>query len=373
MRLIQVISHFFTNSNYILGDRISIWQHTDLSTWLYFYTAVLLAMLGLLFITILYARRILISRKDKKIKDLKFRYQYLIYEALIESQAGNGTTNQLIIEKLKKDVRQTSLHKQVLVDLIIDLKKNFSGESEKQFIQLYHALNLSRFSLAKLEAKRWDIQAKGIRELTEMSPDHYETQLAITGLRSAKSRAVAQEAQLASVRMEKNPLSFLRDLQHPLTEWQQIHLHNSLLKTDRKFLPDFTQWLSSANEGVVLFALKMIADFEQQKAEEQVVQCLQHDYISVREEAIRTLIRFRASHTLPHILETCRSCSEDIYLAAIKAAGRMGNTQHVALLEPLLQHPLGKIRLASEHAIKRLKHLAPQTVKINGEIIKNNI
>lgn len=373
MRLIQAISYLFTNTNYTPGGQLSIWQHTELSTWLYFYTAILLAMLGFLFITILYTRRILISKKDKKIKDLKFRYQYLIYEALIESQAGNGTTNQLMIEKLKKDVRQTRLHKQVLVDLMIDLKKNFSGESEKQFMQLYHALNLFRFSLAKLEAVRWDIQAKGIQELTEMSPDHYETQLAITGLRSAKSHAVAQEAQLASVRMEKSPLSFLRNLQYPLTEWQQIHLHHSLLKTDRDLLPDFTQWLSSANESVVLFALKMIADFKQQKAEEQVAQCLQHDCTSVREEAIRTLIRVRARHKLSDIFETCRSCSEDMQLTAIKAAGCMGSTQHIALLEPLLQHPLGKIRQASEYAIRKLKHPVPQMMKVNPETIKNNV
>lgn len=258
---------------------------------LYSFLATFFASASLLFIFILYTRRI-ISTRDHRIDNLKFKYQYLIYEALVESRTENGANAQtLIVEKLKKEVAKTKLHKQVLIDLIIDLKKNFLGDAEKQFVRLYQDLHLFQYSFEKLKSSRWDVQAKGIRELTEMNPEDFDTQLAITKMRDARNHSVAEEAQIASIRLEKHPLSFLHDLEKPLTEWQQINLHHLLLKINKK--PDFTQWLSSSNESVVLFALKMIADFEQKQSEFKVSQCLSHQSIRIREEALRTLLKLK--------------------------------------------------------------------------------
>lgn len=266
------------------------------------FLAIFLASASLFFIFILYIRRIAISTRDSKTNNLKFKYQYLIYEALVESETENGATAQkLIVEKLKKEVAKTKLHKQVLIDLIIDLKKNFLGDSEKQFLQLYKDLHLSQYSFEKLESHRWDVQAKGIRELTEMNHTDFDTQLAITKMRNARNHTVAQEAQIASVRMEERPLSFLHDLKSPLTEWQQINLHHLLLKTNRKFIPDFTLWLSSSNESVVLFALKMIADFEQKQSEPKVLQCLSHQSMLIREEATQTLLKIKSKTSEMHV------------------------------------------------------------------------
>ncbi len=119
----------------------------DSQTMIYFLVAALLTVISLIMILILYIRRIKINARDKKIQSLHFSYQYLIYEALVESQAAHNKAQQLIVEKLKKEVYKTKLHRQTLADLIINLKRNFSGDAEKQFVQLYHLLNLSQYSL----------------------------------------------------------------------------------------------------------------------------------------------------------------------------------------------------------------------------------
>ncbi len=266
-------------------------------TMVYFLVAALLAFFSLIMIFILYVRRIMINARDKKIQALQFSFQYLIYEALVESQATQGKAQQLIVEKLKKEACKSSLHQQTLADLIINLKRNFSGDAEKQFVQLYHLLHLSQYSLKKLRARRWDVRVKGIRELVEMKQDHLDTQLAITNLITDKNPVVAQEAQMASIVMENTPLDFLYHLQQPLTAWHELSLHHLLLKLDPKLVPVFTPWLSSSNESVVLFSLKMIAYFEQQQACGQVVQCLSHPAASVREEASCTLSRLTLRHT----------------------------------------------------------------------------
>lgn len=363
MKLFLFVSDLAKGPYCLLTEPLSDLQQYDLKTIFCLLLAALLASVGLLFILILYIRRIVISARDNKINKLKFKYQYLIYEALVESQRENGVTaQQFIVEKLKKEISKAKLHKQVLIDLIIDLKKNFSGDSEQQFVQLYQSLHLSQYSLKKLDNRRWDVQAKGIRELTEMDHDRFATQLAITSLRYARNPTVAQEAQIASVRMEKNPLFFLADLESPLTEWQQINLHHLLLKVNRKFIPNFRLWLSSPNESVVLFALRMIADFEQKQAEPKVIQCLFHQSVHIREEAIQTLIKLEAKNALPQVIEVCQSCHKSSYLQMLKAVTQWGDSAHITLIAPLLEHPYSEINQAAQYTIAKLK----QTIRGAG-------
>ncbi len=349
--LINPILYISWQQNYVCW----IPQQSVTENYMFFGLAISLALASFLFILILYIRRTIINARNKKIDYLKFRFQYLIYDAMVESQTDKeDTVERLMIEKLKKEVLKTKLHKQVLADLIIDLKQNFSGEAEQQFIQLYQALGLSDFSFKKLHTSRWDAQAKGIRELAEMDYEYYKTQVAIMGLRYVKNKTVAQEAQIASVRIEKKPLLFLYDLQKPLNEWEQINLHHFLLKLDRKFIPDFTQWLSSENESVVQFALKMIADFEQKQAEPSVIDCLEHPSVSVKEEAIRSLLKLEVKKALPQILATCQHCHEQMYLETIEVVDQWRDPDHIILLESLLQHPSALVNQMVRHTIDRL-------------------
>lgn len=307
------------SSNFLfLAQHASLYQDNASISYLV-WAAASFACISLLLVCILYIRRSIVALRDNKIKKLKFRYQYLIYDALVESQTERGLMAQdIIIHKLKKEISQSNLHKQVLIDLIIDLKKNFTGDSEKQFTQLYYALNLPEYSLKKLSHHRWDVQAKGIKELTEINYNSSTTQLAIGNLASTKNDAVSQEVRLASIRLREDPLQFLHNLQTPLTEWQQINLHHTLLKLEKGFVPDFTKWLPSSNISIAIFSLRMIADFEQKNAAPDVAPFLLHKLPEVREEAIKTLIQLDARDFLPQIVNASQSCSQSVILQVLE-------------------------------------------------------
>lgn len=366
---LSVYTSLFAKGSYSLQvEQLFPLQQLDVRVVYYLLIASLLASITLLLIFILYIRRIAISARDTRADNLKFKYQYLIYEALVESQAENGANaQQLIVEKLKKEVAKGKLHKQILVDLVIDLKKNFSGDSEKQLVQLYQSLHLFEYSLQKLDSRRWDVQAKGIRELMEMDYAPLDTQLIVDKLRFASNVTVAQEAQIALIKLEKHPLAFLNDLENPLTDWQQISIHHLLSKIDRKFIPDFTTCLSSTNESVVKFVLRMIAEFDQKQAEFKVMECLYHPSIAIKEEAILTLIKLEAKNALPQIIEACQDCHISSYLDVIKAVHDWDETAHIAHIVPLAEHPCLEIQQAVQFTIKKLT----QTAREKGTSIKS--
>jgi hypothetical protein len=61
---------------------------------------------------------------------------------------------------------------------------------------------------------------------------------------------------------QNNPLSFLNDLEVPLTLWQQIYIEDAL-KHHQGEIPDFSQWLEHPQSSVVIFSIKLIADYNQ--------------------------------------------------------------------------------------------------------------
>lgn len=344
MKILLRKDYAIKNHFLFLIQDVSLYQDNIMTNY-FILTAASLAGISLLLVCILYIRRSVITIRDNKVSKLKFRYQYLIYDALVESQTEQSLTAQdIIVNKLKKEISQGSLHKQVLIDLIIDLKKNFTGDSEKQFTQLYHALSLPKYSLNKLNHYRWDVQAKGIKELTEINYNSLRTQLAINNLTLAKNDAVSHEAQVASVRLRKAPLQFLQNLQAPLTEWQQINLHNILLKLEKRFVPDFTKWLSSPNTSVVIFSLRMIADFEQKKAAPDVVSSLLHKLPEVREETVKTLIQLNARDFLPQIINASQSCSQSVISQVLEAMELWGTHGQHTFLESLKTNSSTEIR-----------------------------
>ncbi len=333
--------------------------------------ASILACISLLLICILYIRRSMMTIRGNKVDQLKFRYQYLIYDALVESQTEQGLIAQdLIIDKLKKEIAKGNLQKQVLIDLIIDLKKNFTGDSEKQFMHLYYALNLPAYSLKKLNHYSWDVQAKGIKELTEIKYACPEVQLAIANLVYSKKDIVSQEARIASIRLRKDPLQFLQNLQTPLTEWQQINLHHMLMKFEKNLMPDFTRWLSSSNTSVVVFSLRMIADFEQTHTAQYLLPTLLHKDPEVREETIKTLIQLDTQDLLPQMISASQTCSHPTILRLLEAMQVWGTDNQHSFLETLKTSSSEEIRekvllmslQTSPQEPGKLSHVAHRTI-----------
>ena len=95
------------------------------------------------------------------------------------------------------------------------------------------------------------------------------------------------EAQIALVRLgDKNPFEFLSQLIRPFSLWEQITLHELIIQHNIP-VPPFKRWLTSPNPTVVMFALRMIREFKQKDAEDDLRETLQHPEPEVRQLAVQ--------------------------------------------------------------------------------------
>lgn len=182
--------------------------------------------------------------------------------------------------------------RQIAIDELTNCKKNFSGIVAENIVALYNQLGLRDDSLSKMKNKRrWEIQARGIQELYLMDQKNLLTK--IYRETNSKNAFVRSEAQIAIIYMTGfNGLRFLDVISYPLTLWQQIKLLEQLrLFGKKEDLSDrIPNWLESKNETVVVFALRLAAEYQQLAVIDDIKGCLVHPSPAVRTRAIKTLI-----------------------------------------------------------------------------------
>lgn len=185
-------------------------------------------------------------------------------------------------------VNESTMRKEVMLEQLMELHKNITGDIEKKIRELYNESDLKHYSFQKLKNKNWNIKVHGIRELTEMKV--LDAIIEIARYINHKHPILHTEAQMAVTRLSPDKdLSFLNHLTTRLTLWEQMHILNAIEEKGYEFVPDFSQWLESANYSVVLFAINMIAYYKQDRALVPLTKLMGHKDPNVRIAAIKTL------------------------------------------------------------------------------------
>ncbi|MFP4090581.1 MAG: HEAT repeat domain-containing protein [Cyclobacteriaceae bacterium] len=320
--------------------------------------ALLLVLLSLGLIITLYLHRAHSLSREQKYRELRFRYQYFIYDALVEGQAGGSqdTAQQRIIARFRDEELTSPLRKQVMIDLMIELKKSFTGKASWQFIELYYSLGLVNFSKAKLKKRSWQAKASGLRELSEMNCTDAEINALIIRWQKHKNACMAEEARIAAIRMHTfASLSFLDQHREILLPIQQLRLQHYLTSLPKEQLPDFTRWLSSTNESVVLFSLHMIVKLEQTTSYEKITSLFRHPSHQVKMEAIEAVKHLNISTATGKLFDIFDYNDEVLKVAALEAIGKLGSTFHASLLQPLAVHAAPPVRTSAARAIQDIK------------------
>jgi len=194
------------------------------------------------------------------------------------------------------------LAKEFTVEELIKTKKNLTGAAAKNIIALYEQLGLKKQSIKKLSNRKWHIRSRGIHELYSMQ--QMDTLPLIYHNTNNQYEFVRMEAQIGVVNMTGfDGLRFLDQVSYPITEWQQIKLLDQLRSAEEagQLATHLPNWLSSVNDTVIIFALKLAAEYQQFSVHYAVVNCLAHSNTSVRLQAIKTLVRI-ANETTAQIL-----------------------------------------------------------------------
>jgi len=309
---------------------------------------VTVAMLSLIivFMLIYLVRR---RRWEKKLKEWEQQLAVILQRTIYFEPPENSSP---VIPLTFRTIRllKKNAFRQLLIDQMLQAKKAFTGTAADNLVTLFHQLHLDKLSLQKLLSRKWHLKARGIQELSIMHQQQHTVK--IYRLTNAQHELVRMEAQSAIVQLYGfEGLRFLDIIDRPLSEWQQIKLLRLLSRTPGVLPAKAARWLASHNDSVQVFALKLVAEHQQQHLHQQVTACLDHPHPTVRLQAIRCLRDIYTDDT-PAVLEKAYpvqpiSCK----LAILEALAHIGSDSNGTFLTRQLLHPDNTLKLAAARAL----------------------
>ena len=267
----------------------------------------ILSMLVLL-VFILYHRTRMEQRQNYE-DNLKEMYQGLLVDYLFTTENNRNIPDEI------KLVAASKFNRKILIDQMIDLSINLSGDTKKRLRELYFALGLHNDSIRKAMGRKWHIKIKGFKELAFM--DITEANAEIIRCLQHKNDIVRMEAQLAMIRLNRSDsFGFLDHLKKTFTLWEQLTVYETIMFHDLE-APKFDRWLISNNKSVVLFSLKMIEIFKQHDTYPNLFWMVVNNDDEIRNHTIRVIGNLKIKEALPHLKrlyksETYRNCLEII-------------------------------------------------------------
>jgi HEAT repeat protein len=244
---------------------------------------------------------------------------------------------------------------------------NLKGEESNKLLVLYKYLGLDKDSLARARDYRWHKKIKGFRELAFMNIK--DANDSIRKALNSSNEILRMEAQIALVRLSDNDhFDFLDQLKQPFSLWEQITLHDLIIQHNIP-VPAFKRWLTSPNDSVVIFALRMIREFKQTEAEEDIRTCLWHRSAEVRLLSVQVAGDLRLPSTLEIMKRMYKNQDYKTCLEIVKSMGKMPDRSMLGFLKLVLDKE-DDVQLQIE-ATKSIESMGEEGVKALVKIMKS--
>ena len=313
------------------------------------------SMIAILIVILLNRARM---EKEERLRQyLSENFQALIIDYLF---------NDISLDKFRA-IASDTYRRQVLIDQMIDVSINLKGEEEKKLIGLYKHLGLDRDSIKRAHDYRWHKKIKGFRELAFMNIKD-ANHLIYKALNSG-NEILRMEAQIALVRLsDDDPFGFLSHLTRPFSLWEQITLHELIIQHDLP-VPEFRKWLTSSNPTVVMFALRMIREFKQKDAENDIREVLLHSSEEVRHLAVQVAGDMDMRSTLEIMKRMYKDQEYNTCLEIVRSMGKMPDPSLMGFLKLVLDKE-EDVQLQIE-ATKAIENHGEEGVKALVKLMKS--
>lgn len=190
-----------------------------------------------------------------------------------------------IVERLSQ--YRSSKDKQIIIDVLIEGKRNFTGEGSIRIKALYQVLQLHNESLRKIKYGNWYRRSVGLRELAFLGRRAFKTE--IEKYINDNHQYVRTEAILSYMLLDdKNPFGFLMELKYSFVRWDSLSIYYTMYFNGIE-PPPMANMLQHSDLQVRLFLLRMISIYNQLDAVREVAKCLLDENPEIRQEAIVSL------------------------------------------------------------------------------------
>ncbi|MDO6473326.1 HEAT repeat domain-containing protein [Maribacter sp. 1_MG-2023] len=242
--------------------------------------------------------------------------------------------NYLNLKVQIRELIKNNFDRDVLTEVLLDLRKDLSGQSQFVLIELYKDLGLHHDAYKKLGSRKWQVVSSGILELTTMEVD--ESYGLIIKFINHRQSTIRKQAEIAVVNLKEEGIKYYLDnTKFKIAEWQQLKLLDVLRHKPNYSPPQFGLWLTSTNTHVVLFSLRLIKYYSQNDAEQSIITLLKHKNRDIQAEAIECIKDFHFSNALMTLKLVYSKASHDIKIAILDAIGELGTKAEASFLENL--------------------------------------
>lgn len=349
--------------------------HGGADTTFFIVVTLIFLTLSVFIVLMLFITRMVKSSYQRRAAVLRVRCQKILNAIVIHELYSTAQQPVSAFEYRLGELRMLTgnagFARQVLIDSIMELKKNLSGASARALTATYYELALQRRSLLKLKSFFWKRRAQGIRELSEMG--YKESIPEIMKFLNAGEPILRQESFMALVRLEDDrPLFFLDDYRQDLTDWMRINIYYYLTRQDVRKLPVFSRWFNHPNTSVVLFSISMARQFRQTESLPELARLLSSPDAGVVSVAIQTLGELEANQYVSNVVRLTERVWDDEKLSRrlARCLGRIGDAQEgLETVVRFLSHPAYSVH---QEAALALRKMGPEGVAILAQFNAEN-
>lgn len=242
--------------------------------------------------------------------------------------------------------RKKYRYRQIMLNEMLDIKKNLSQASLTPLYDLYNKLELHKDSLRKMKSRKYRKVVLGIREAASMNYKHHYKE--IYDFTNHPNEIIRVEAQEAMVRIwQTSGLRFLSNSTYDVSDWEQMSLINLLQLSNSKKPRHLSKWLSSDNYTVVVFALRLSALYNCYELQEKIYNCLHHVHDRVKTEAVNCLKTIYDENTELLLTDYFKQVNLNVQRHVMRALASMASNESTSFFFQQLRNEDVEIRFSA--------------------------
>ncbi|MHB1178236.1 MAG: HEAT repeat domain-containing protein [Daejeonella sp.] len=297
-----------------------------------------------------------VNQRETKHGRWKFISDTLIRNAIFLEEDGDlmaGDVEGMHIPGRLKKLLPNPYFRKIITAELLAAKQNMSGTAATNLKKLFSQLKLDDQALIMLNSNSWHIKAAGIQQLGIMEMlDHSDKIVKLVNHKRQLIRVEAQNTLIEFFGFEG--LRFLDEATYPISEWQQIRILKELSQMPSENFTGIDKWLKSANDSVVIFALKLAKVYYRFELYKEVVECLQHQNPEVRYQAILACAGLQTENTADQLVNIFFEETERNKITIINILGDVGTSSEFTFLLSLLENEPNALIIVAAHSLASL-------------------
>lgn len=334
----------------------------------------IIAVFSIIFLKIMRSRLRIISGVAKKYKS---QYEHDLVNYLFSlGEDGDKELLDEILKKFKK-INKSNFKRKILIEVLLKLKGEISGEMAEAIDELYLKSELIKTALKNMRSKKWYKVANSIRECNQFNVTKVRNILIANYNHPRKE--VRTEMELYMVNLFKfKGLRFLNNMKTQMSRWEQIQILEILKNKENHEPSDVTPWLRSDNDSVVIFALSLVKIYNLIETKDELLKLIYHPTESIRVEAINVLGDLNVFEIKDIFIADFNKRSVEEQLAIFKILEELYDSSDEEFFKAQLNHHVFDIRVLSRQIIKdinvnKYQFTKPKYLKLVNHQISCNV